>query len=97
LVAERAIGTDQGRKYVLVVNDKNVVEYRQVQLGALADGLRAITSGLAPGDWVIVNGIQRARPGITVTPQKVAMESNAPPAPPAGSRVLGGSAAPAGS
>src|SRR5215472_17027025 len=74
LVTERAIGTDQGRKYVLVVNDKNIVEYREVKLGALADGLRAITSGVAPGEWVIVNGIQRARPGITVTPQRVAME-----------------------
>src|SRR5262245_22266211 len=92
LVTERAIGTDQGRKYVLVVNDKNVVEYRQVELGPLADGLRAITSGLAPGDWVIVNGIQRARPGITVVPQKVAMEPNAP----AGSQPPGGSGGPAG-
>jgi RND family efflux transporter MFP subunit len=85
LVTERAIGTDQGRKYVLVVNDKNVVEYRQVELGPLADGLRAITSGLAPGDWVIVNGIQRARPGITVVPQRVAMEPKAAASSPANS------------
>jgi RND family efflux transporter MFP subunit len=81
LVTERAIGTDQGRKYVLVVNDKNVVEYREVQLGPLADGLRSVVSGLTPQDWVIVNGIQRARPGITVTPQRVAMEPKAAPAP----------------
>jgi RND family efflux transporter MFP subunit len=97
LVTERAIGTDQGRKYVLVVNDKNVVEYREVQLGPLADGLRAITSGLAPGEWVIVNGIQRARPGITVTPQRVAMEPKAPASAPTGSQASGGSSAPAGS
>jgi RND family efflux transporter MFP subunit len=97
LVTERAIGTDQGRKYVLVVNDKNVVEYRQVELGPLADGLRAITSGVAPGEWVIVNGIQRARPGITVTPQRVAMEPKAPPPAPTGSQASGGSSAPAGS
>src|SRR5262245_10998182 len=97
LVTERAIGTDQGRKYVLVVNDKNVVEYRQVQVGTLAEGLRAITSGLAPGDWVIVNGIQRARPGITVIPQRVAMEPNAPPAAPTGSQASGASGARAGS
>ena len=97
LVTERAIGTDQGRKYVLVVNDKNVVEYRQVELGPLADGLRAITSGLAPGDWVIVNGIQRARPGITVTPQRVAMEPKAPPAAPTGPQASGASGARAGS
>jgi RND family efflux transporter MFP subunit len=97
LVTERAIGTDQSRKYVLVVDDKNVVEYREVQLGPLADGLRAITSGLAPGDWVIVNGIQRARPGITVTPERVAMEPKAPASAPAGSQEPGGSGAPASS
>jgi membrane fusion protein, multidrug efflux system len=97
LVTERAIGTDQGRKYVLVTNDKNVVEYREVQLGPLADGLRAITDGLAPGEWVIVNGIQRARPGITVTPQRVAMEPKPPAAAPASSQATGGSGAAAGS
>jgi len=96
LVTERAIGTDQGRKYVLVVNDKNVVEYHEVQLGALADGLRAVTSGLAPGEWVIVNGVQRARPGITVAPQKVAMEPKAPAGAATGSQPPGGSGAPAG-
>jgi RND family efflux transporter MFP subunit len=96
LVTERAIGTDQGRKYVLVVNDKNVVEYHEVQLGPLADGLRAVTSGLSPGEWVVVNGIQRARPGITVAPQKVAMEPKAPAGAPTGSQAPGGSGAPAG-
>jgi len=78
LVVDRAIGTDQDRKYVLVVNDKNVVEYRQVKLGALHGGLRAVAEGLAPGEWVIVNGIQRARPGVTVAPQKVGMRPAAP-------------------
>jgi RND family efflux transporter MFP subunit len=97
LVTERAIGTDQGRKYVLVTNDKNVVEYREVQLGSLADGLRAITDGLAPGEWVIVNGIQRARPGVTVTPERVAMEPKPPAPAPASPQATGGSGAPAGS
>src|SRR5262249_10815651 len=69
LVTDRAVGTDQDRKYVLVVNDKNVVEYRQVKLGGLHGGLRAVTEGLTPAEWVIVNGIQRARPGATVAPQ----------------------------
>ena len=91
LVTERAIGTDQGRKYVLVVNDKNAVEYREVQLGPLADGLRAVAGGLTAGEWVIVNGIQRARPGITVAPQRVAMEPKAPAPPPASPQVQGGS------
>jgi len=74
LVSDRAIGTDQDRKYLLVVNDKNVVEYRPVKLGSRQGSLRAITDGVAAGDWVIVNGIQRVRPGVTVTPQKVSMQ-----------------------
>jgi RND family efflux transporter MFP subunit len=70
LVPERAIGTDQGQKYVLAVNKENVVEYRAVKLGRLHDGLRVIQDGLKPDDLVIVNGIQRARPGVSVTPQR---------------------------
>ena len=80
LVTDRAVGTDQDRKYVYVVNDKNVVEYRPVKLGAIHNGLRAVTEGLTPGDWVIVNGIQRARPGATVAPQKVSMRPETPAA-----------------
>lgn len=80
LVSDRAIGTDQDRKYVLVVNDKNVVEYRPVKLGPRQGGLRAIVEGLTASDWVVVNGIQRARPGATVAPQKVSMRPGAPPA-----------------
>lgn len=70
LVSERAVGTDQGTKYVLVVNDTNVVEYRPVKLGPLSDGLRVIREGLKPGERVITAGIQRARPGITVKPNE---------------------------
>jgi RND family efflux transporter MFP subunit len=81
LVTERAIGTDQSNKFVYVVNDKGAVEYRNVKLGAKSDdGLRALTSGVNAGEWVIVNGIQRVRPGVTVKPQQVSM---LPPAPPA--------------
>jgi membrane fusion protein, multidrug efflux system len=72
LVSERAVGTDQGTKYVLAVNDQNVVEYRAVKLGPLSDGLRVIREGLKPGDRVITAGIQRARPGITVKPNEAA-------------------------
>jgi len=72
LVPERAIGTDQGNKYLLVVGAENRVEYRAVELGPQADdGLRAVSSGIEPEDWVIVNGLQRARPGATVNPQRV--------------------------
>jgi RND family efflux transporter MFP subunit len=78
LVTERAIGTDQDRKFVYVVNDKNVVEYRPVKLGALHGDLRAVTEGIAPGEWVVVNGLQRVRPGVTVAPQKVGMRPGPP-------------------
>jgi multidrug efflux system membrane fusion protein len=71
LVSELAVGTDQGRKYVLVVNDKNEVERRFVKLGpSQGDGLQVITEGLKPGEWIVVNGLQRARPGKPVTPTK---------------------------
>jgi multidrug efflux system membrane fusion protein len=78
LVTDRAIATDQDRKYVLVVNEQNVVEYRPVKLGPMQGGLRAVNEGLAPNEWVIVNGIQRVRPGVTVTPQKVSMRPGPP-------------------
>lgn len=72
-VTERALGSDQGQRYVLVVNDKNVVEYRAVQIGTLHAGLRVIEQGLRPDDWVIVNGMQRVRPGIPVKPVQAPM------------------------
>jgi multidrug efflux pump subunit AcrA (membrane-fusion protein) len=72
-VTERALGLDQGQRYLLVVNDQNVVEYRPVTVGTLNAGLRGITAGLAPTDRVIVNGIQRVRPGLTVKPIEAPM------------------------
>jgi len=74
LVSDLAIGTDQGQKYVLAVNDQSIVERRFVKPGALQDdGLRVITGGLKSGEWVVVNGLQRARSGKPVTPQKAEM------------------------
>lgn len=73
LITERAVGTDQGRRFVYVVNDQNVVERRDVQLGRVDAGQQAILDGLKPEDWVIVNGIQRARDGAKVDPKKVPM------------------------
>jgi RND family efflux transporter MFP subunit len=70
LVEQRALGSDQRGDFVLVVNEKNVVEYRPVELGASSDGMRVIEKGLAPNEWVVVNGLQRARPGVEVTPEK---------------------------
>lgn len=74
LVSELALGTDQGQKYVLVVNDQNVVEKRFVRPGPLQDdGLRVIAEGLKSGESIIVNGLQRARPGKPVAPTKAEM------------------------
>jgi RND family efflux transporter MFP subunit len=78
LVAERAVGIDQGNRYVLVVDDKNTVQYRAVKLGQRAEGgLRVVDEGLEPGEWLITNGIQRARPGITVEPKRAEMAPTA--------------------
>jgi len=68
LVPERAIGTDQGRRYVAVVDAADRVEYRTVEPGPLDGGLRVVTRGLEPGDRVIVAGLTRVRPGATVRP-----------------------------
>jgi RND family efflux transporter MFP subunit len=73
LINDSAIGTDQSVKYVLRVGKDNSVQYCIVKLGPLIDGLRVVTDGLAPGDTIIVNGLQRVRPGITVTPERIAM------------------------
>ena len=70
LVADSAVGTDQSGTYLLVVNQKDVVEKRNVDLGQLIDGLRVIEKGLAPEDRIVVNGLQRARPGAQVDPEE---------------------------
>lgn len=79
MVAERALGNDQGQNYLLVVNAKNEVEYRRVTVGRLDGQLRVIREGLQAGERVIVNGQQRVRPGDTVVPKLVAMETLAGP------------------
>jgi len=73
LVDDRAVGTDQDKKFVLVVGSEDKVEYRAVKLGPLQDGLRVVTSGLTGGERIVVNGIQHARPGTQVRPKMVAM------------------------
>jgi multidrug efflux system membrane fusion protein len=66
MVDERAIGTDQDKKFVLVVGPDNRALYRPITLGGNVEGLRIVTSGLNPGDRVVVNGLQRVRPGALV-------------------------------
>jgi RND family efflux transporter MFP subunit len=73
MITERAVGTDQGRKFVYVVNAQNDVERRDVKLGRLSDGLQVVDEGVKPEDWVIVNGIQRVRDGAKVEPKRVPM------------------------
>ncbi|CDM58885.1 MULTISPECIES: efflux RND transporter periplasmic adaptor subunit [Rhizobium] len=69
LISDRAIGTDQDKKFVFVVDAENKVSYRPVQLGAAAEGQRIVESGLTVGDKIVVNGLQRIRPGAVVAPQ----------------------------
>jgi RND family efflux transporter MFP subunit len=70
LVPELALGYDQRGPFVLIVNDKKIVESRPVKLGPQVDGNRVITAGLQGDEWVIVNGLLRAIPGRQVNPEK---------------------------
>ena len=74
LISERAIGTDQSKKFVLVVDDGNKADYREITLGAISDGMRVVTSGLNAGERIVVNGLQRVRPGAVVAPQMMSMD-----------------------
>ncbi|MEW6302860.1 MAG: efflux RND transporter periplasmic adaptor subunit [Verrucomicrobiota bacterium] len=76
LVEEHAIGTDQGQKFVLTLTSTNTVAYRPVKLGPIVDGKRIVRAGLEPGEQIVVNGLQRVRPGMPVTPQE-AVATNA--------------------
>jgi multidrug efflux system membrane fusion protein len=77
LVSERAVGTDQDKRYVMVVGADDKAAYREVMLGASVEGLRVVTQGLKPGDRVIVNGLQTGfMPGMPVAPKLVAMRAS---------------------
>lgn len=73
LVDEAAVGTDQSKKYVMVVDQANKAQYREVQLGERHGGLVEIAGGLKDGERIVVNGLQRIRPGDAVTPKVVKM------------------------
>lgn len=73
LVLDRAVGTDQDKKFVMVLKPDSTVDYRPVQLGRLVDNLRVVTSGLEPGELIVINGLQRIRPGTKVAPTVAAM------------------------
>jgi multidrug efflux system membrane fusion protein len=73
LIDDKAIMTDLSNKFVLVVSDKNILEYRGVSLGAKLHGLRIITAGLSPNDTIVVNSLQKVRPNVTIEPNLTEM------------------------
>jgi RND family efflux transporter MFP subunit len=75
LVSDRALGTNQGQKFLYLIDGKNKVEYRPVAIGALHGGLREVTEGLKPGERIVINGLLRVRPGVTVEPRTGSMRS----------------------
>ena len=77
MINERAVGTDQSKRFVIVVGADNKAEYREVTLGASVNGLRVVKDGLAPNERIVVNGLQRVRPGALVAPQPVEMSAKA--------------------
>ncbi len=75
LINDRAVSSDLGKKFVLVVGADNKLVYRTVELGSDVDNLRLVKSGLKAGDVIVVNGLQKVRPGMAVTPAKVPMDT----------------------
>jgi len=75
LINERAVGTDQNKRFVMVIDKDNKAEWREITLGASVNGLRQVKSGLKAGERIVVNGLQRVRPGTLVAPQPVAMDA----------------------
>lgn len=88
LISDRAVGTDQSKKFVLVVGANGMLAYREVKLGPVVDGLRVVRDGLKAGEKIVVNGLQRVRPGMPVAPQMVPMDGTAAtPAAPAAAQA----------
>lgn len=73
LLPDRAIGTDQAQRFVWVVNQDNQVQYRQVELGAHIGQSRVISQGLKAEEWVVIEGIQKLKPGLTVNPERITL------------------------
>jgi multidrug efflux pump subunit AcrA (membrane-fusion protein) len=70
LLPDEGIASDQSQKYVFVVDQERKTQYRPVKIGPLVDGLRVVREGVAAEDWVVVAGLQRVRPGLTVDAQR---------------------------
>jgi multidrug efflux system membrane fusion protein len=76
LIDDRAIGTDLGKKFVLVLKSDNSLEYRLVELGQSVEGLRVVRTGLAPNDVIVINGLQHVAPGVQVQARHVPMDAS---------------------
>ncbi len=77
LINDRAVGTDQSRRFVLIVGEDNKLDYREVKLGPIVDGLRVVREGVKPGELIVVNGVQRVRPGMLIAPNETQMDAKA--------------------
>lgn len=75
LINERAVGTDQDKRYVIVVGADNKASWREVKLGASVQGLRVVSAGLKAGERIVVGGLHRVRPGAAVAPREVPMDA----------------------
>ena len=73
LIKDVAVGTDLGKKFVLVLGEDDTVNYRAIELGPKLEGLRIVRNGLEEGETIVVNGLQRVRPGNAVQPEDVPM------------------------
>jgi multidrug efflux system membrane fusion protein len=80
LISDRAVGTDQSHKFVFVVDGDGKAERREVSLGPVVDGLRVVRDGLKPGEKIVVNGLQRVKPGAPIKAQSVPMVASVTPA-----------------
>lgn len=83
LVDEKAIGTDQAKRFVLALDTANKASYREVKLGSQVNGMRVVEAGLKPGERIVVNGLHRVQPGVVVKPKAVPMVPTAGSAVPA--------------
>lgn len=81
LIDDRAVGTDQSKRFVLVVGADKTAQYREVTLGPLTEGLRVVRAGLKAGEVIVVNGLQRVRPGMPVQASVVPMDPQERPKP----------------
>ena len=84
LISEKAIGTDQDRKFVFIVNAENITQYREVKIGDSVDGRRVILSGLEENETIIAKGLVRMRPGMSVVPKENIVKETQIPAEQAG-------------